>query len=113
MRSSSSTASTYAALSTSLLRIRLVLQPNHLSACLQVKSFGVNGHVKLPGAGPNTPNVYDFGTTYSAIHDDLQRKDEALYSRKGLLQVTGTSSRTAAHVHQSTKGPYCPKMHMR
>lgn len=55
---------------------------------MQVSSYGVNGHVKLPGAGPNTPNVYDFGTPYSAIYEDLQRKDEALYSRKGLLKVT-------------------------
>ncbi len=54
---------------------------------MQVSSFGVNGHVKLPGASQREPNVYDFGTPYAAMYEDLQRKDEALYTRKGLLQA--------------------------
>ena len=51
-------------------------------------SFGINGHVKLPGPCQNQPNVYEFGTPYKAIYEDLRAKDEAFYEHKGLLQVS-------------------------
>lgn len=56
-------------------------------APLQVSSYGTNGHVKLPGTSQREPNVYDFGTPYADIYEDLRQKDENFYSRKGLLQV--------------------------
>ena len=31
---------------------------------LDVSSYGVGQHVKLPGPSQKEPNVYDFGTTY-------------------------------------------------
>jgi hypothetical protein len=43
--------------------------------------------VKLPGASQWEPNVYDFGTSYADIYEDLRQKNEDLYARKGLLQV--------------------------
>lgn len=43
-----------------------------LEAELNVRSFGVGQHVKLPGASQNSPNVYNFGTTYKYILDDLR-----------------------------------------
>ncbi|KAF8056476.1 SSU72 [Scenedesmus sp. PABB004] len=52
-----------------------------------VSSYGVGGHVKLPGPSAKQPNVYDFGTRYDAIHDDLAARDEALYVRNGLLAM--------------------------
>ncbi|EIE23973.1 Ssu72-like protein [Coccomyxa subellipsoidea C-169] len=53
----------------------------------QVSSYGTNGHVKLPGTSQREPNVYDFGTPYADIYEDLRQKDENFYSRKGLLQM--------------------------
>ncbi len=53
----------------------------------QVSSYGVGGHVKLPGPSAREPNVYDFGTRYEDIFNDLKSKDEALYTRNGLLQM--------------------------
>lgn len=67
---------------------------------LQVSSYGTNGHVKLPGTSQREPNVYDFGTPYAEIYEDLRQKDEAFYSRKGLLQVQ-TSHCTAACILMS------------
>ena len=43
-------------------------------ALSQVQSFGVGGHVKLPGSSAKEPNVYPFGTPYQTIYDDLKRK---------------------------------------
>ena len=54
---------------------------------LQVASYGVNGHVKLPGPTQRQPNVYEFGTPYEVIYEDLRSKDEKFYEHKGLLQV--------------------------
>ena len=44
-----------------------------------VRSFGTGSVVKLPGPGPEQPNVYDFGTTYQFMYEDLYRKDPHLY----------------------------------
>jgi RNA polymerase II subunit A C-terminal domain phosphatase SSU72 len=48
-------------------------------AGLEVASYGTGAHVKLPGPSLHEPNVYDLGTPYGAIYDDLRRKDPDLY----------------------------------
>ncbi|KIY96388.1 RNA polymerase II subunit A domain phosphatase SSU72, partial [Monoraphidium neglectum] len=54
---------------------------------LFVPSYGVGQHVKLPGASKDSPNVYQFGTPYRTIFEDLKGKDPALYTRNGLLKM--------------------------
>ena len=50
--------------------VRLPRTPPHP----QVESFGVGGHVKLPGPNAREPNVYNFGTPYSVMYNDLLKK---------------------------------------
>lgn len=52
-----------------------------------VSSYGTGAHVKLPGPSIREPNVYDFGTPYRRMFDDLKCKDPELYKRNGLLQM--------------------------
>ena len=44
-----------------------------------VSSYGTGAHVKLPGPSLREPNVYEFGTPYKHMFDDLRRKDPDLY----------------------------------
>mmetsp|Transcript_23903 Transcript_23903/g.61373 ORF Transcript_23903/g.61373 Transcript_23903/m.61373 type:complete len:193 (-) Transcript_23903:82-660(-) len=53
----------------------------------QVESYGVGQHVKLPGPTQKQPNVYNFGTPYKTIFDDLSGADPELYTRNGLLNM--------------------------
>jgi len=54
---------------------------------LEVASFGVGNHVKLPGPTQKQPNVYKFGTPYEDIYNDLKSKNIDLYMRNGLIPM--------------------------
>lgn len=45
---------------------------------MTVSSFGTGSSVKLPGKTRDTPNIYDFGTPYQRMFDDLKQQDEEL-----------------------------------
>lgn len=68
-------------------QLRTPPPPPHHHNNIQVRSYGVGQHVKLPGATKDSPNVYAFGTPYRTILEDLRSKDAALYARNGLLAM--------------------------
>ena len=47
---------------------------------IPVKSFGTGTQVKLPGPAVDRPAVYDFGTPYDVMLEDLKAKDARLYA---------------------------------
>ncbi|XP_067951556.1 RNA polymerase II subunit A C-terminal domain phosphatase SSU72-like isoform X2 [Watersipora subatra] len=53
----------------------------------QVRSFGSGNQVKLPGSSADSPNVYDFNTTYEQMYQDLINRDRALYTQNGILHM--------------------------
>lgn len=54
---------------------------------MKVASFGVGGHVKLPGPSLKQPNIYKFGTPYQDIYNDLLKQNRDLYMKNGLLPM--------------------------
>ncbi|ONK63131.1 uncharacterized protein A4U43_C07F11730 [Asparagus officinalis] len=52
-----------------------------------VSSYGTGVRVKLAGPSYREPNVYEFGTPYHKMYDDLLRKNPELYKRNGILPM--------------------------
>jgi RNA polymerase II subunit A C-terminal domain phosphatase SSU72 len=62
------------------------MKANHICSP-QVRSYGTNNHVKMPGPSAAEPNVFEFGTPYADMHAKLQAADPILYTRNGLLKM--------------------------
>ena len=60
---------------------------------LNVRSFGTGTQVKLPGSSMQSPNVYDFNTTYEFMYNDLSTKDKTLYTQNGILHMLDRNKR--------------------
>eukprot|EP00042_Codosiga_hollandica_P034720 m.246974 g.246974 ORF g.246974 m.246974 type:complete len:219 (-) comp54479_c0_seq3:1734-2390(-) len=59
-----------------------------------IKSFGSGKKVKLPGPGPDKPNVYDFGgPTYKEMYEQLLEQDPRLYRENGILGLLERNQR--------------------
>jgi len=43
--------------------------------------------IKLPGPSLSQPNVYEFGTSYEEIYQDLAKKDKVMYKQNGILHM--------------------------
>jgi len=52
-----------------------------------VLSFGTGDKIKLPGPSVTQPNVYEFGTSYEEIYQDLAKKDKVMYKQNGILHM--------------------------
>lgn len=45
----------------------------------KVDSYGTSTHVKLPGPSADQPNIYNFGTPYKQMYEELKKRDKALF----------------------------------
>lgn len=53
-----------------------------------IYSYGAGSRVKMPGEAENRPNIYDFGTSYTQIYNDLRKKNQSRSESDGLSTLS-------------------------
>jgi RNA polymerase II subunit A C-terminal domain phosphatase SSU72 len=77
----------------------------------QVKSYGTNSMIKLPGTAPDRPNTYPFSgnTTYASIQADLRTKDAEFYQGNGLLLLLDRNRQIKPAPERFQDRPFYPE----
>ncbi|XP_063901579.1 RNA polymerase II subunit A C-terminal domain phosphatase SSU72-like isoform X1 [Zophobas morio] len=62
-----------------------------------VESFGSGVCVKLPGKSIDKPVIYEFGTPYSLMYNELVNTDKNLYQTNGVLNMLERNMKIKDH----------------
>ncbi|KAI8914160.1 RNA polymerase II subunit A [Gorgonomyces haynaldii] len=52
-----------------------------------ISSYGTGSKVRLPGPTITKPNIYDFGTPYDYMYEELSKQNAELYTKMGVLDM--------------------------